>query len=109
MMPCPDRGAILVVEDPVIRRFVKTALGPGGHRVIESDVPQALSLLRAGGPHVYLLITNTPGLFAEFASELRVLYLAASPDWDVASQFRDLRVLTKPFGVAELRRAVEAM
>jgi CheY-like chemotaxis protein len=108
-MPCPDQGAILVVEDPVIRRFVKTALGPGGRRVIESDVPHALRLLRAGSSHVYLLITNTPAVFAEFASDLRVLYLAASPDWDVAAQFRDLRVLTKPFGVAELRKAVEEL
>jgi DNA-binding response OmpR family regulator len=100
---------IVVVEDPFIRRFVRSILGRLGHNVMESDEKDALRLA-AGGPRcVKLLITNKPDVFERLDRTVPILYLAAIPDLDLASRFTNLRVLRKPFHPHELLEAVVAV
>jgi DNA-binding response OmpR family regulator len=98
----------VIVEDPFIRRFVRTILGRSGHDVMESDEKDALKLAAEGRGSVKLLITNKPGVFERLDRTVPILYLAATPDWDLASRFTNLRVLQKPFHAHELLEAVAA-
>jgi hypothetical protein len=101
-------GVIVIVEDPFIRRFVRSVLGRLGHSVMETDEKDALRLAAAGRDNVKLLITNRPDAFEDVDPGLPILYLASSPDWDLASRFSNLRVLQKPFHARELEEAVGA-
>lgn len=75
---------------------------------MESDAQDAFKLA-AEGPHsVKLLITNKPDAFEDLEHSVPILYLAASPDWELASRFSNLRVLQKPFHAHELLEAVGA-
>jgi DNA-binding response OmpR family regulator len=100
-------GLILIVEDPFIRRYVKSVLGRSGHEAVESGAQRALKLVRDKVVKVRLMITNKPGLFRQFADELPILYLAMCPDLNMTSGFRELRVLQKPFRAEELLQAVQ--
>jgi DNA-binding response OmpR family regulator len=102
-MTSPESGgAIVVVEDPFVSRFLGKFLGRKGYEVTHLEADDGVSLLRTGGSAVGLLITNLPGLFAEFADRVPLLYLAAIPDPNAASRFRSSRVLRKPFHPHEL-------
>lgn len=95
-------GLVLVVEDPLIQRFVGGIFKHEGRQVVEVDRDGALRILRAGDSPVALMITNQPARFLEFADTLPVLYIAASPDPVLAERFRHCRMLRKPFAPAEL-------
>jgi DNA-binding response OmpR family regulator len=98
-------GAILVVEDLVVRNFLRMTLERRGYEVICAEPPDALQLLRDGACPVDLLITNTPSLFTGFL-DVPVLYLAACPDPAVTQEFRECIALRKPFHPAQLMNHV---
>lgn len=106
MAPSPQSGLILIVEEPSIRRLVKNVLQRKGHAVLEADARRALRLVEGHETVVKLLITNLPHAFAELEGTVPILYLATSPDWDLAARTRRLRVLQKPFRTQELLEAV---
>lgn len=99
-------GVIVIVEDPFIRRFVRSVLGRLGHTVMESDEKDALKLAAEEPDVVKLLITNRPDVFERLDRTFPILYLAGTPDWDLVSRFSNLRVLQKPFHAHELLEAV---
>jgi hypothetical protein len=100
---------ILVAEDPFINTFLRTVLQRRGHKVITSDASQASDFLRTGSVTVDVVITNDPIAFLPFADTVRMLYIAASPDPALASQFPHCRVLQKPFRNDELVEVVEEL
>ena len=106
MAPSPHTHVILIVEDPSICRLVKNVLRRDGREVMETDTQQALRLVEDGEAGVELLITNRPQAFEQLDGRVPVLYLASSPDWDLARRRRGLRVLQKPFHAKELMEAV---
>jgi CheY-like chemotaxis protein len=106
MPPLSSTGVIVIVEDPFIRRFVRSVLGRSGHEVMESDAHDALKLAAEGPGSVKLLITNKPDVFERLEHPVPILYLATFPDWDLAARFSKLRVLRKPFHAHELLEAV---
>jgi DNA-binding response OmpR family regulator len=106
MLPLTRTGVIVIVEDPFIRRFVRSVLGRSGHEVMESDAQDALKLAAEGPGIVKLLITNKPDVFERLEHPVPILYLATFPDWELAARFRKLRVLQKPFHAHELLEAV---
>jgi DNA-binding response OmpR family regulator len=108
MSPRSSSGVIVIVEDPFIRRFVRSVLGRSGHEVMETDAHDAYKLAAEGPGSVKLLITNKPDVFEHLEPMIPILYLAASPDWELAGRFRNLRVLQKPFHAHELLDAVGA-
>lgn len=91
---------ILVVEDTLVSRLLCSVLQREGYRVTCETPAEAVALLRAG--YADLLITNTPGEFAEFGSKVPLLYLAAFPDPQVAAPFDRWLSLRKPFPTSEL-------
>ena len=99
-------GVIVIVEDPFIRRFVRNVLGRLGYAVIESDEKDALQLASESPGGVKLLITNRPDVFECLDRAVPILYLSATPDWELAARFSNLRVLQKPFHPHELLEAV---
>lgn len=109
MSPRSSTGVIVIVEDPFIRRFVRSVLGRSGHNVMESDPLDAYKLVAEGSGGIKLLITNKPDVFERLEHTVPILYLAAAPDWELASRFRNLRVLQKPFHAHELLEAVGAV
>src|SRR5580700_3003154 len=106
MTPASSSGVIVIIEDPFIRRFVRTVLGRSGHRVMESEAKDALQLAAEGPGSVKLLITNKPGIFERLQPSVPILYLSTFPDWELAARFSNLRVLQKPFHANELLDAV---
>jgi len=95
-------GCALIVEDPIIRRFVGGILKREGHPVAESGLEDALQTLRDAPGAVSLLITNAPAPFLEFAETLPLIYIASSPDPALADRFHHHRTLRKPFRPADL-------
>ena len=106
MASCTQTGVIVIVEDPAIRRLVKSVLGRDGHQVLECGAEQALRYVTAGEEPVKLLITNRPQEFSELENTVPILYLTSTPDWDIARRTRQLRVLQKPFHAKDLIEAV---
>jgi hypothetical protein len=102
-------GVIVVVEDPFVRNFLRTLLERQGYKVVPGEVPHGLAALRDGGQKVRLLITNVPAAFTEFADRVPLLYLAALPDPNLASVYRNSRVLSKPFRPADLLVLVQEL
>ena len=90
-----------------MRSFLRAALERLGCRVICASPVQAVDRLRAGD--VDLLITNTPGAFAEFGELVPLLYIAAFPEPSEAAAFRRWTSLRKPFQTAELTAAIERL
>jgi CheY-like chemotaxis protein len=103
------RGAILLVEDPIIRSFVHVLLRRNDWEVVEAEPGRAVSILERGTPDVSLVITNTPDRFEPFRYRIRMLYVAASPDPDIAERFPCCRMLQKPFHPKDLVAAVEEL
>lgn len=95
-------GCALIVEDPMIRRFVGGILKREAYLVVEAELGEALRILRDGPSAVSLLVTNAPGYFFEFAETLPLIYVATSPDPALANRFRRCRTLRKPFRPGEL-------
>jgi DNA-binding response OmpR family regulator len=109
MAPRTSIGVIVIVEDPFIRRLVRSVLGRSGHDIVESDAQEAFRLAARRPGFVKLFITNKPAVFEHLDDTVPILYLSASPDWDLASRFKNLRVLQKPFHARELMEAVTAV
>jgi hypothetical protein len=101
-----DRGQtsvrVLIVEDPLIRRFAGGILKREGYLPIDADREESLRILRGGDSGVCLLVTNQPGGFLEFAGTLPLLYIASFPDPGLAARFRHCRMLRKPFSPDDL-------
>ena len=95
-------GCALIVEDPMIRKFVGGILKREGYVVIEAELEAALRTLRGAPDAVSLLITNVPGNFLEFAETHPLIYVAAFPDPALADRFRRCRALRKPFHPGDL-------
>ena len=104
-----DVGMIVVVEDPFIRAYLRTALARQGYGVVGADPISAARMLRSGETPVALLITNSPSDFLEFAGTTPLLYLSGSPNPDLVAPFSSCRTLQKPFHPDDLIRAVKEL
>ena len=102
-------GVIVVVEDQFVRNFLRTVLERQGFEVLSGGVRHGLAALRDDSQEVRLLITNVPAEFTEFAGRVPLLYLAALPDPSLASQYRNRRVLSKPFHPHDLLASVQEL
>jgi DNA-binding response OmpR family regulator len=102
MQPTTASGSALIVEDPMIRRFVGGILKREGYVVVEAELEEAMRTLRDAPGAVSLLITNAPASFFQFAETLPLIYVAASPDPVLAKRFRRCRTLRKPFRPGDL-------
>jgi len=100
------QGAIVVVEDPYIRKYLRDVLTRHGYRVVGSETHRAVEMLLSGPDQVDLVITNSPLDFLAFADTLPLVYLAGAPDPELASRFFCCRVLKKPFHPDHLVAAV---
>jgi hypothetical protein len=105
----PNCGAIAVVEDPFVSKFLRSLLLRRGYRVIDAKPEHCVDLLRSGEAGIGLVITNIPAAFAEFADRVPLLYLAAFPDLTAVAPFRSMRVLRKPFLHSDLLSCVEEL
>jgi DNA-binding response OmpR family regulator len=93
---------VLVVEDPLVGRLVDGILTRGGFEVVQADPQGALELMQDPSEKFSLVVTNTPDLFLNRASEFALLYLAASPDPQWIVRCPRCRALAKPFHPKDL-------
>lgn len=103
------RESLVVVEDPLVSNLVRAVLRKQGYSIILADPAEVERLLRGPEPFTGILVTNSPGSFAEFAGAIRLLYLSSFPDPRIEAFFQSCRVVRKPFAPAELVRAVEEL
>jgi hypothetical protein len=103
----PVSARILVAEDPFVGSFLRTVLQRHGHKVVTGEAVYSSELVRQGRIAADVVITNDPEAFLPLAGTLPLLYIAASPDPELASKFAACRVLRKPFHNDELLEAVE--
>ncbi len=101
--------SILIVEAPIVQKFLRAVLEREGYQPVEAEPQSALELMKTSGPGVGVVITNAPGMFLAFADRVPLLYIAACPDLDMATRFRACRVLQKPFHPAQLVEAVRRL
>lgn len=107
---CPQvEWSILIVEAPIVQKFLRAVLEREGYEAVEATPQWALEVMELSQPRVGIVITNAPGLFLQFADWLPVLYLAACPDLELAARFRTCCVLQKPFHPGELVEAVQSL
>ena len=106
MFPDPISDLILIVEERSVARLVKSILTKAGHKALDTDAPDALRLIAQSECGVKLVITNRPQCFA---GAVPLLYLAATPDWELAQSAPRLRILRKPFRAKDLVVAVEEL
>ena len=99
-------GCVLVVEDPLIQRFVSGVLRRAGHQVVEAKAEESLRILRTSDQAIVLLITNQPLRFLEFAETLPLIYIAALPEPTLVFRFSRCRMLRKPFPPSHLVECV---
>jgi hypothetical protein len=100
---------ILIVEAPIVRKFLRTVLEREGYEPIEAEPLEAQELMRSSSPPVGLVVTNAPGVFLPFAERAHLIYIAACPNLDLAARFRTCRVLQKPFHPADLLELVRSL
>ena len=103
------RCTLLVVEDPLISKFIQKVLQRKGHTVILTGAREAAKMLRSPEADIGILLTNEPARFLEFAGQVPLLYLSSAPDSSIASTFRSCRMLRKPFHPKELMEAVDGL
>lgn len=99
-------ASVVLVEDPLIRRYVRSVLAHRKRAVVDANASDAVDLVRSGESKVCLLITNRPGEFLPFAQDLPVLYVSSKPEQNLATAFRACRTLSKPFSPDALAAAV---
>lgn len=116
-----ESAVILLVEDEVqIRRFVRTALGAEGHRVVESGtLAQGMAQVHEAKPQLAILDLGLPdgdgiGFIRELRtqSEMPVLVLSARSAEGEKIRALDAGAddyLTKPFSIGELLARVRAL
>lgn len=100
---------ILVAEDPFVGTFLRTVLQKRGHKVVTGEAERASDLLGEGLIAADIVITNRPDAFLAFAERIPLLYLASTPDDELAARFSHCRVLRKPFRNEELLVALEQL
>ena len=98
--------ALVVVEDVLISKLVRTVLQKHGYRVVTAEPSEAAGILRTAKSNDEILLTNAPGCFIEFAEKIPLLYLTSLPDPQMTAAFRSCRVVRKPFSPSELVKAV---
>lgn len=112
-MTAAARLALVIEDEPVIRRFLKATLVANGYAVLEAATASAgLALLRLEKPEVLILDLGLPDrdgleLLAELRreSQLPVLVLSARDAESAKVRALDLGAddyVTKPFGAEEL-------
>lgn len=108
MDPVTNFGAILVVEDPFIRRYVQRILDRENRQTLQAEAQHGVAMLAARDPEISLVITNNPKAFAA-SPDIPLIYVATSPDPSLIAGFRYCRVLKKPFLPEDLLEAVHAL
>jgi len=98
---------ITVIEDPFVRRLLRSMLARYGYEIVESTTPKMTERLTTGPAPTGVLITNSPADLLSIAGELPIVYTSACPDPDLASRFSHCRTLKKPFSADELLTAIE--
>jgi len=106
MIPELDRSVVVIVEDPFIRKLLRSVLTRAGHRTVEVGVQQGIELLRGGEVHIKAVITNSPEAFRSYAADFPLIYTTSSPDPEALKGFRRCRVLQKPFDGTQLLQAL---
>ncbi|HEV3333214.1 MAG TPA: hypothetical protein VG096_19640 [Bryobacteraceae bacterium] len=101
--------ALVVVEDVLVSKLVRTVLQKHGYSVVTVGPSEAAGLLRSENAPNEILLTNAPSHFLEFADKIPLLYLTSSPDPEMEFAFRSCRVVRKPFAPHELVAAVEKL
>jgi CheY-like chemotaxis protein len=101
--------ALVVVEDVLVSKLVRTVLQKHGYSVVAVGPSEAAGILRSQNAPKEILLTNAPSHFLEFAEKIPLLYLTSSPDPEMESAFRSCRVVRKPFAPNELVAAVEKL
>ncbi|HWD00244.1 MAG TPA: hypothetical protein VG456_25975 [Candidatus Sulfopaludibacter sp.] len=101
-----DTGVIVIVEDPFIRRYLRSILTRAGLRTMEAEECAAVDLVRSGEVRVAVLITNDPRAFREFAADCALIYTSSSPESTMVEGFERCRILQKPFHADELLKAL---
>ncbi len=104
-----ENAAILLVEDPFVRNFVRSVLRRNGYPVVEAKPFQAIRALEDDAGTVRLVITNAPDLFHPHRDRLRILYISGCPDPEIAGRFPCCRMLRKPFPPGDLVAAVREL
>ena len=102
-------ASVVVVENPLICRFIRSVLTPQKVTTVDANAAEAMSLVESGDAKVCLLITNRPGAFLSVSGKLPVLYVSSQPELGLTGAFRECRILNKPFGPSELVGAVSAL
>lgn len=92
-----------------MQKFLHSVLKLRGHDAISAGPHSALDLMKTSQPEVSLVITNSPGVFLPYADRVRLIYVAACPDPELAARFRSCQVLQKPFHPADLLDAIEVL
>jgi hypothetical protein len=105
----PEPYPLLVVEDAAISTLIRTLLRRERYTVMIIRTAEALLLLRQPGGFHGILLTNTPEDFKEFADTVRLLYLSGAPNPRFQHLFRRCRIVSKPFGRAELLAALKQL
>jgi DNA-binding response OmpR family regulator len=105
----PKPYPLVVVEDTAISTLIRTLLRRESYTVIVTGTANALLLLRQPAGFHGILLTNTPEDFKEFADTVPLLYLSGAPDPRFQQLFRRCRVVSKPFGRAELFAALKQL
>ena len=108
--------ALVVDDDPIVRRFISAVLRMSGFQVLEApDATQALVVFQAGGSAVDLVITDVqmPGMNG---CDLARKLLAAQPNLPIllvsgshSESPASLPFLQKPFTPARLLHALQGM
>jgi CheY-like chemotaxis protein len=98
--------ALVVVEDVLISKLVRTVMQKHGYSVVTVGPSEATGILRSATAPGEILLTNSPSHFLEFAEKIPLLYLTSSPDPEMQSAFRSCRVVRKPFAPNELVEAI---
>jgi hypothetical protein len=102
-------ASVVVVEDPLICRYIRSVLTRREVTTVDANAADAMSLVKSGDSKVSLVITNRPGEFLSVAGKLPVLYISSQPEHELSGAFRECRILNKPFGPGELFTAVSAL
>lgn len=109
MTPGSKMGVIVVAEDPFVCNFVRSILSRKGYQVISKETHRIASLISSGELQCDLIITNSPEPLTPVNDRIRLLYIAAMPDFELAGKFPFCSVLRKPFHPSDLLESVNKL
>src|SRR5690348_350736 len=102
-------GTVVVVEDPLVSKLVRTVLQRHGYQVKLAAPEEASAMLAAPDSKKGVLVTNSPDAFLQYSDRVPLLYLTSYPNVLLEAAFRSCRVVVKPFVPEELVRAVSEL